>query len=500
MNEIIEKLKILTHDLGILYVEDNKGLRDNMSVLLAKLFPNVWSAGDGKTAYEFYKIHHPAIVLSDINMPEMSGLELARKIKEEDDDVRFIILSAFDEKEYLHEAIEAGVFRYATKPTKVPLLIDALYAAAVAINSRRDRRIFDNQLRDIFNYQNNLLIMLKEGEAVLVNQQFLDFFGVNSLDLFREKYDGFDTLLLEHQGFLYTTQEREWFKEATSNPGKLFHTKVLNHAREVCHLIMKLRLIPDKEGYTILSFDDITDLNLMMIFDNKTAKNDLMLQERSCVIKLMQVIRDNSAEVKLHNFYRGLTVVNSAVLVSIEDNNMILKTTYTQLKAIKFGNNITITSELFPYSVVCKSIINIDFDEQTVTFSDVKFLDKSADQRAFIRLEPEEKRHSITLFYREIKFFGTTRIVDISVCSVKIEIDALPAGLSVAEAVKITIVFDTDKQPLNFSITGTVYRIDNFTRNYHIVILFELSSTNSEKLTNYLAKRQLELIREFKAL
>lgn len=500
LDVIIEKLKILTHDLGILYVEDNKGLRDNMSILLAKLFPNVWSAGDGKTAYELYKLHHPAIVLSDINMPEMTGLELARKLKADDDDVRFIILSAFDEKEYLHEAIEVGVFRYVSKPTKVPLLIDALYAAAVAINSERNKRIFENQLKDIFNYQNNLLIMLKDGEPAIVNQQFLDFFGVTSLHQFIQKYEGLDKLLLEHQGFLYSTQEREWFKEATASPGKLFHTKILNHGGTVRHLIMKLKKIPEKEGYTILSFDDITDLNLLMIYDSKAAKNDKMLQERSGVIKLLKVIRDNSAEVKLHNFYRGLTVVNSAVFVKIEENDMTLKTTYSQLKSIKISKNITITSELFPYSILCKSVKAIDFDEQTVTFSDVQFVEKSADQRAFIRLEPEEKRHSVTLFYREIKFFGTARIIDISICSVKIEIDALPAGLSISETVKLAMVFDTNKQPLNFSISGTVYRIDNFTRNYHVVILFELTSTNSEKLTNYLAIRQLELIREFKAL
>jgi CheY-like chemotaxis protein len=500
LTAIIEELKTLAPSLGILYVEDNKGLRDNMAGLLGKFFPHIWIAADGREGHDLYLAHNPAIVLTDINMPEMKGLELAREIKVHNSDVRIIFLSAYDEKEYLHEAIEIGVFRYLTKPTKVPLLITALRDAALSIHDEQNKRIFENQLKDIFNYQNNLLIMLKDGDPVLVNHQFLNFFGLKSLDQFMKNNEEFNGLLLEHKGFLYSTSEAFWFDQAVANPGKLFHTKVLNHAKKACHLIMKLRTIPDKEGYTILSFDDITDLNLMMIFDNKAAQNDQKLQDNTAVLKLMNVIKENSSEVKLHNFYRGLTIVNNGVLIQSDNNEIVVKTTYSQLKAIKLDKNITITSELFPFSVLCKSANAIDFDTQTVAFTDMQFVQESADQRANIRLEPNEERHSVTLFQNDIKFFGKTRIVDISICSVKIEVDALPAGLAVGETAKIAIVFDTDKQPLNLSISGTVYRIDSFAKWFHIVLLFELTPANQDKLLGYLANRQIELIREFKAL
>lgn len=500
MTEIIEKLKSVAHDVGILYVEDNKGLRENMALLLTKFTTQLWVAEDGRKGYELYRTHHPAIIITDINMPEMSGFELAKEAKNDNPDVRIIFLSAFDDKEHLHEAIGVGVFRFLTKPTKVPLLITALYDAIVAINQERDKRIFTNQITDIFNYQNNLLMMLKEGVPLLVNQQFLDFFGVHNLESFMEEKERFDQLLLQHQGFLYSTPELSWFKQAEANLGKLFHTKIRNHHEEFRHLIMKLRAIPHKEHYSILSFDDITDLNLLSIFDVNGAKSDQILQEQAAVVKLMKVIKDNSAEVKLHNFYRGLTIVNSAILIKIENNELTLKTTHSQLKAIKVANNIIATSELFPYNVQCKAIKTIDFDEQTVVFSDVKFIAESATKREFIRLEPERKRHSVTLFYRDLKFPGSSHIVDISIRSVKIEIDALPAGLCVDEMLKISIVIDTETQPLNFLITGNVYRITNLNKCYHIVLLFELSAINRTKMENYLVNRQMELIREFKAL
>ncbi|MDP3587208.1 MAG: response regulator [Sulfuricurvum sp.] len=500
MNTIVEELITLGRDVKILYIEDNKGLRESIVNLLTKFFPHLDYAENAEKGYEQYCKNIPDILLTDIKMPGMSGFDLAKMIKADNSDVRILFLSAFDEKEYLHEAIEIGAFRYLSKPTKVPVLIAALHAVVVVINNERHKRIFEKQMSDIFNYQNNLIMMLDQEKPILVNRQFLDFFGVKTLDEFMQLHGGLTELLLEHQGFLYSTSETGWFEAALQNPGKLFHTKVLNYDSEARHLIMKLRTIPYKEGFIILSFDDISDLNLMMIFDGNTAKKDQKFQDCSAVMKLMNVIKENGSEVKLHNFYRGLTIVNSAVLLKMEEKKIVLKTAYSQLKAIKLAKNITVTSELFPYSVLCKVTNLIDFDQQTVTFSDMQFVHESADQRVNIRLELDEERHSATLFRNEIKFLGKTRIIDISICSLKVELDAMPAGFAVGDMAKLAVVLESYKQPLSLSISGSVYRIDTLSKTFHIVFLFELSSVYHDKLLDYIAKRQLELIREFKAL
>ena len=500
MNDIVKQLTALGQDINILYIEDNKGLRESIVGLLTKIFPHLLYAENGEIGLDFYYKHTPDIVLTDIKMPGLSGLDLSKQIKQDNNDVRIIFLSAFDDKEYLHEAIDIGAFKYLSKPTKVPLLITTLHEAVLSINKERNKRIFENQLTDIFNYQNNLLMMLNGTEPIVVNRQFLDFFGVKTLDEFVDIHKGLGELLLEHQGFLYPTAESGWFEIALENPGKLFHTKVHNHHKEARHLIMKLRVIPEKQNLVILSFDDITDLNLMMIFDGNATKHDQKLHDCTAVRKLLHVVKENASEVKLHNFYRGLTIVNNAVLVSMDDQKVVLKTSHSQLKAIKLAKNIIITSELFPFSVLCNAANSIDFDQQTVTFSEMHFVQESANQRANIRLEPDQERHSVSLFINEIKFFGNIRILDISICSVKIEMDALPASLSVGEISKIVIVLETDKQPLNLTLSGTVYRIDNFYRSFHVVFLFELSSTYHDKLLDYIAKRQMELIREFKIL
>src|SRR3989338_7041715 len=158
MNDIVKQLTALGQDINILYIEDNKGLRESIVGLLTKMFPHLLYAENCEIGLDFYYKHTPDIVLTDIKMPGLSGLDLSKQIKQDNNDVRIIFLSAFDDKEYLHEEIDIGAFKYLSKPTKVPLLITTLHEAVLSINKERNKRIFENQLTDIFNYQNNLLM------------------------------------------------------------------------------------------------------------------------------------------------------------------------------------------------------------------------------------------------------------------------------------------------------------------------------------------------------
>lgn len=75
---------------------------------------------------------------------------------------------------------------------------------------------------------------------------------------------------------------------------------------------MKLRKIPEKKDYYILSFDDVPELNLMSLFDSDAARDDENSLDKMAILTLLQVVKDNSSEVKVHNFYKGLTIVNPA--------------------------------------------------------------------------------------------------------------------------------------------------------------------------------------------
>lgn len=500
MSSVISELKIFGTEYSILYIEDNEGLRTNVKKLLKKVFTKVFTAENGKVGLEMFKKHHPDIIITDINMPLMNGLEMAEKIHNISSSSKLIIMSAHEEKDYLHQAINAGVFRFLNKPAKTDILMQALYDVIIVLQREEDNLLLQVQLQDIFDYQNNIIIMLRDGEPTLVNHRFLDFFDVESIEDFLQKGHALESLLQEHSEFLFTTKEKTWYEKACENPGKLFHTKVKNHQNENRHLILKARKIPNKKDHFVLSFDDVTELNLMKLFDKNSAEGDIALQDKQAVVKMMKIVLDNSAEVKVHNFYRGLTITNPAVVIKTDDNQTVLKTSYSQLKIVQLIKNTVLSSEVFPTPVLIKSIDKVDFDQQTISFSKMQFLARSAADRKNIRLEPEENS-KVSLFLKDRRFTSETKIIDISITSIKIEISSLPPGVEKDVILDLAIVLPTDSpQPLVINTSARLLRIDENAKSYGLILLYELHKQSLEKLITYISKRQMTLIREFKSL
>lgn len=115
-----------------------------------------------------------------------------------------------DTNEHLHLAIDLGVFRYIRKPIKIPQLLDAVHHSLQSINEEENRCLFSNQMSTIFNYQNNMVVMMHEAEFVLCNQRLFEFFGVDDLGDFFEKHSNIGTLFEEHKDFLYSSPEENW--------------------------------------------------------------------------------------------------------------------------------------------------------------------------------------------------------------------------------------------------------------------------------------------------
>ena len=115
---IIKELKLFAKDLNILIVEDQKDLNTELVEVNSLFFKKVDYAFDGLEALELYKQNDYHIVLSDITMPNMNGVELAREIKALNSEQTIVILSAHSELEYLIELIDIGIHQFVAKPFK----------------------------------------------------------------------------------------------------------------------------------------------------------------------------------------------------------------------------------------------------------------------------------------------------------------------------------------------------------------------------------------------
>jgi DNA-binding response OmpR family regulator len=102
--------------LRVLLVEDELKLSGLLKNAIGDNFYKFTVANDGVEGLELFKKLEPDIVITDINMPKKSGLEMAREIKDIDSSVPIIILSAFSETDKLLNAIDVGVVKYFIKP------------------------------------------------------------------------------------------------------------------------------------------------------------------------------------------------------------------------------------------------------------------------------------------------------------------------------------------------------------------------------------------------
>ena len=115
-------------EINIAIIDDHKMVREGLRQLLE--FEGdinvIAEAGDGEEGYEVIKTKKPDVVLLDINMPKMNGLELLKKIRGENDDTRILILTIHNEVEYLKKAVEIGVNGYVLKDSESAVLKQAI--------------------------------------------------------------------------------------------------------------------------------------------------------------------------------------------------------------------------------------------------------------------------------------------------------------------------------------------------------------------------------------
>ncbi len=104
-------------EIRILIVDDHEMVRNGLSVMMEREadFTVVGEAQNGKEAVEMVSKLHPDVVLMDLRMPEMDGVEAMRQIRATQDDVKFLVLTTYDSDEYIFDAIEAGAKGYLLK-------------------------------------------------------------------------------------------------------------------------------------------------------------------------------------------------------------------------------------------------------------------------------------------------------------------------------------------------------------------------------------------------
>ncbi len=120
-------------ELTVLLVEDEDLLRKTTGKFLSKIFKTVYLAENGVAGIEAFKKQNPDIVITDIKMPVLDGLKMAKELKKINKSIPIIVTTAYSKTEHLIESIEIGVDRFVKKPFERDTLLEALYKCSIPI-------------------------------------------------------------------------------------------------------------------------------------------------------------------------------------------------------------------------------------------------------------------------------------------------------------------------------------------------------------------------------
>lgn len=218
----VKTLKSLAGDFKVLYVEDEPELRNSVATYLRKIFESVDAAEDGQAGLKKYQEHSYDIVITDIQMPYMNGLEMAAEIKAIDEEQEIIIVSAYSEPTYFIDAIRLGVNGYIIKPVDFAQMNMTLYKTANKLARFKENLEYKLHLEEMVKKRTKALFALEE-----------------------EKIQNFENTLL---AFVEMIEDRDAYtgghSQRVAHYSKLIARK-MGRSEEECELIYRAGILHD---------------------------------------------------------------------------------------------------------------------------------------------------------------------------------------------------------------------------------------------------------------
>lgn len=200
---------------SILLVDDEEGIRTVLGITLADAGYRVSTAASGEEALRLFNADRPDIVLTDIKMPGLSGLELLQRIKSADPDVEVIMLTGHGDMELAVQSLKQDATDFISKPINDDILQIALHRAHERIGMRRKLRQYTENLEEMVRKQSARLV---EAERQLAALQVMDGIasGVKSLCHALDEGGMFNELpcfVAMHSRYLEIVATNELYKE-----------------------------------------------------------------------------------------------------------------------------------------------------------------------------------------------------------------------------------------------------------------------------------------------
>ena len=161
----LRELQELSKGIKLLYVEDEDALREIMITYLSKFFTSIDSAEDGQEGLDLYRKNQYDLIITDILMPKLSGIEMATEIKNINNNQNIVIISAYSDTKDFISSIKLGIDGYILKPIDFTQLNSILFKIVEKIHKYKENIEYQKNLEQLVQKKTQDIIELEESKV-----------------------------------------------------------------------------------------------------------------------------------------------------------------------------------------------------------------------------------------------------------------------------------------------------------------------------------------------
>ncbi len=181
--------KAIFKDVTLLYVEDDPMTLEEISFFLKKYVKKLYIAKNGKEGLELFKEHSPDMIITDVQMPIMNGLEMSEKILELNPNIPIAITTAYSDGDYLVKAIALGIDKYLLKPIDMLEMLAVIQKSLSLDKDKKIKGICDDYIQFILDSNPTFMFILHADKVEYANKKFLELLGHEDIVSLKEHID-----------------------------------------------------------------------------------------------------------------------------------------------------------------------------------------------------------------------------------------------------------------------------------------------------------------------
>lgn len=290
--DTITKHNIFLSSISVLLVEDEPQVLQSMQNILSRRVGEVYTASNGQEGIDVYREKKPDVIISDVQLPDMDGLDMSKIIREElNAEVPIIIVSAHGKEDYFLKAIDVGVSKYMKKPVDKHEMEKVLIETATILFNHKRIEQLNLKIYDVLDLLKSMVI-LTDGEMIrYANKAFLEFTSFETFQDFSNRFSYVEDLnhLIVKVDDMIIKNDQGWFYYMKDNMDKTY-VSFLHDVKEntSAAFITTISQLPNNPDDFLLTFSDITDI--------ERSRLDLAKESQSSE-QLKMIIREKAEEL-----------------------------------------------------------------------------------------------------------------------------------------------------------------------------------------------------------